>query len=120
MTRVISTEVARLRDKWVEFRRTCSAEDQLDLKRFDPSVESVLGMVEEIASAWQDKRRKNVGGKTITFFHKFCDSLNAHSSLLKVLPEGSEYVSIFTGTLNAVIKVGPKNDFIRVSAIPNC
>lgn len=61
-------------------------------------------MVKEIDTASQGKKKKGIG-RAVGYFHKFCRTLGAHSSLLKVLPEGSEYVSIFTGTLNAVIKV---------------
>lgn len=48
-------------------------------------------------------------------FHRFCGSLGSHSSLIKILPEGNQYVSIFTGTLNAVIKASVNHERILES-----
>jgi hypothetical protein len=68
-------------------------------------MESVCEMVKKAESAWQVQRKAGNRGKVSSRFHKFCGTLDAHSSLLKVLPEGSEYVSLFSGSLNAVIQV---------------
>lgn len=105
VTRIISVEAARLCEKWVKFRQSCSKDDQLDLRTSEPTVDSVLDMVERMNKTWQEKRKQGAGRKVMAFFHRFCGTLDSHSSLLKLLPEGNEYVSIFTGTLNAVIKV---------------
>lgn len=70
-------------------------------------MESVLDTVGKVEGAWQAKRKAGVRGSVNSRFHKFCGTLDAHSSLLKVLPEGSHYVSLFSGSLNAVIAVVP-------------
>jgi hypothetical protein len=89
----------------VIFQNNCPAEERVDLQNSEPTVEGVADMVNEMMKAWQVKREKGRRGKAISLFQKFCSSLNSHSSLIKILPEGNQYVSIFTGTLNAVIKV---------------
>lgn len=68
-------------------------------------MESVVDTVKKMDNAWQAKRKTGFRGKVTSRFHKFCGTLNSHQSLLKLLPEGSQYVSLFTGTLNAVITV---------------
>lgn len=62
-------------------------------------------MVNNVTMEWQSKRRQGRIGKAQGFFHSFCGTLKSHSSLLKLLPESNEYVAIFAGSLNAVIKV---------------
>ncbi|EXU98462.1 hypothetical protein X797_008409 [Metarhizium robertsii] len=112
VTRIVSVEAAKLCEKWVKFRQSCSKDDQLDLTTSEPTIDSVLDMVERMNKAWQEKRKQGAGGKAMAFFHKFCGTLDSHSSLLKLLPEGNEYVSIFTGTLNAVIKASVNHERI--------
>ncbi|KAH0598309.1 hypothetical protein MHUMG1_03606 [Metarhizium humberi] len=112
VTRIVSVEAARLCEKWVKFRQSCSKDDQLDLSTSEPTVDSVLDMVERMNKTWQEKRKQGAGRKVMAFFHRFCGTLDSHSSLLKLLPEGNEYVSIFTGTLNAVIKASVNHERI--------
>lgn len=38
------------------------------------------------------------------YFHKFCGTLNAHSNLLEMLPNQSEYCSIFCGAIKALVQ----------------
>lgn len=102
---LISVEATQLRQKWVTFHGSCPKEDKLDLKKFDPSIEGVIDLVRESNTEWQTKRRKGGGGKFMSTFHSFCNTLDSHSALLKVLPEGNQYVSLFTGSLNAIIQV---------------
>lgn len=104
-TRIIAVEAANLRAKWLKFRHSSSNEDQLDLDTFEPTIESVFDLIHVANDAIQKKKKSSSAGKITAHFHKFCGTLESHSLLLKVLPEGSEYVSVFTGTLNAVIKV---------------
>ncbi|KAK7413762.1 hypothetical protein QQX98_007329 [Neonectria punicea] len=93
---LISVEATQLRGKWVTFHGNCPKEDKLDLKKFEPTIEGVVNLVRD----WQTQR-KGRGGKFMSTFHSFCGTLDSHSALLKVLPQGNEYVSLFTGSLNA-------------------
>ncbi|KAH6995839.1 hypothetical protein BKA56DRAFT_472670, partial [Ilyonectria sp. MPI-CAGE-AT-0026] len=107
---LISVEATQLREKWVTFHGSCSKEDKLDLKKFDPSIGSVVDLVRESNTKWQTKRRKGGGGKFMSTFHSFCNTLDSHSALLKVLPEGNQYVSLFTGSLNAIIQASVNHE----------
>ncbi|KAH7134107.1 hypothetical protein EDB81DRAFT_726007 [Dactylonectria macrodidyma] len=107
---LISVEAAQLREKWVTFHSNCPKEDRLDLKKFDPTIDGVVDLVRESNAKWQTKRRKGGGGKFMSTFHSFCNTLDSHSALLKVLPEGNQYVSLFTGSLNAVIQASVNHE----------
>ena len=64
-----------------------------------------MDAVIRMESAWQAKRKTGFRGKVMTGFHRFCSTLDSHQSLLKLLPEGNDYVCLFSGALNAVITV---------------
>ena len=72
---------------------------------YEPSIEGVLDMVKDVNSEWNSKKKKGFGGKATQYFHKSSDMLYGHKALMKVLPESNEHVSVFTGAVNAVIKV---------------
>lgn len=87
--------------------------------QFEPTIEGVIKVTQQIFTRWGEKRKEGFLGKTKALFHKFCDGINSHSSMLKILPEGSEYVSLFTGVLSVIINVG--SDLINyhlISVIP--
>lgn len=98
-------EAAQLRHRWLDFHRNCGAEDRLDLGTYEPSIESVFEVVEDVRKKWESNRNQGFSGKIAKTFHKVCGTLDSHSSMLKILPEGNEYISIFTGTLTTIIRV---------------
>lgn len=75
------------------------------MRRSEPTIEGVIDVVQELRLSWQAKRESGRRGKVMKMFHKFCSSIHSHKTLLEILPDGNEYVSIFTGTLNLVIRV---------------
>lgn len=62
-------------------------------------------MVDSIARNWKERRDKTKTGKFMNHFTGFCSTLDAHSNMLEVLPNGNQYVSLFTGSLKSIIKV---------------
>lgn len=105
ITRIIAKESANLLDKWRKFREDCPRNERLDLESSEPTLEGVVDLVQSMVKEYQHKRNQGWRGKVVSRFHRVTKTLDAHSALLKVLPEGNEYVSVFTGTINAVIKV---------------
>lgn len=105
MTEIIQVEAGKLRDKWVAFYQKSPKSERLDLHRFEPTISGVVSMVTAVTSEWQTKRQEGRVGRAKKLFHRFCGTLDSHSSLMKILPEGNEYVAIFAGTLNVIIKV---------------
>lgn len=87
------------------FYQKSAKNERLDLDNLAPTIEGVVSTVASVTAEWQAKRKQGYLGKTQSMFHKLCGTLNSHSSLLKLLPEGNEYFSIFAGSLNAIIKV---------------
>jgi len=62
-------------------------------------------MVITVRDEWQNKRTSSKSGRAMKHFTSFCETLKAHSYMLEILPEGSEYVSLFTGSLKTIINV---------------
>lgn len=104
---VIRIESAKLREKWMTFYQKTPRDERLDLDSFKPTIQGVTAIVDAVTAQWQDKRKQGRSGKAKSLFHRFCSTLDSHSSLIELLPDGNEYVSIFTGALNAIIKVDP-------------
>ncbi|KAK0382903.1 hypothetical protein NLU13_8819 [Sarocladium strictum] len=104
ITTIIAREAENLRKKWVTLYNSGPKEDQVDLATFDPTFEGVVDLINSVTESLQTKRREGAAGKVTSGFHSFCDKLDSHSAFLKMLPDGNEYVSIFTGSLNAVIQ----------------
>lgn len=83
----------------------------------EPTIDGVVKTVNMITAQWQAQKKQGRFGRTRVLFHKLCGTLNSHSALIKLLPEGSEYISVFTGTLHAIIKVLP--DVVQSMPFPN-
>lgn len=105
VTDILRIESLNLKQKWVTFYKHCSRDDRLDLGSSEPTIEGVLEVVSRIQRDWQSQRHDTRFGKVIQKLHRFCEGIHAHRSFLEILPEGSEYVSIFTGTLSVILKV---------------
>lgn len=104
-TDIIRSESAKLKEKWLAFYQKSPKDEQVDLENFKPTIEGVVDMVQKMTDSWQLRKKQGRVGKANMLFHKFCGTLKSHSELIKLLPDGNEYVSVFTGTLNAIIKV---------------
>ncbi|KAI1276256.1 hypothetical protein F5Y07DRAFT_366932 [Xylaria sp. FL0933] len=112
ITEVIVIESNKLLQKWYSFISNCSSDDRLDVTRSEPTMEGVIDLVRELTAATQAKKESSRSGKAMRYFHKFCDTLNEHKSMLKIIPEGSEYVSVFAGTLNVIIQASVNHERI--------
>ncbi|KAJ4982814.1 phytanoyl- dioxygenase family protein [Stagonosporopsis vannaccii] len=62
--------------------------------------------------SWEAKRWTGKRGKAKSYFHRLCNTLDAHSNVLDVIPRGSEYTSIFAGTLTTIIKASVNHEAI--------
>jgi hypothetical protein len=110
----VAVEAIKLREKWTIFHGNCAEEDQLDLQVFEPTMDGVTAAIDQAMAVWNKKRQKGWRGRAASNFHKFCGTLNSHSNILAVLPQQSEYTSIFAGSLSTIIQVGAYNLVYRV------
>ncbi|KAK3994206.1 phytanoyl-CoA dioxygenase [Cladorrhinum sp. PSN332] len=110
ITRVIAVEASKLKEKWLQFQTSSSKQDRLDLDAFEPTVEGVIDLVNSLNASVQAKRKSGILGKIMPRFHKFCEKLDSHSAMLKILPEGNDYVSIFSGALTTIIKASVNHE----------
>ncbi|KAI0514732.1 hypothetical protein F5B22DRAFT_610538 [Xylaria bambusicola] len=112
ITNVITIESNKLLQKWQSFLNNCTSDDRLDVSRSEPTMEGVIDLVREISTTSRAKNQNSRRGKAMKYFHKFCETLDAHKSILKIIPEGSEYVSVFAGTLNVIIQASVNHERI--------
>ncbi|KAI1195289.1 hypothetical protein F5X97DRAFT_247515 [Nemania serpens] len=112
VTNVIVVESNKLLQKFHSFLSSCSVDDRLNITRSEPTIEGVVDLVREITVASRLKNENSRRGKAMKSFHKFCDVIHAHKSILEIIPEGSEYVSVFAGTLNVIIQASVNHERI--------
>ncbi|KAF3801311.1 hypothetical protein GCG54_00005467 [Colletotrichum gloeosporioides] len=112
ITQVLTVETNHLREKWKAFIEFSTPMDRLDIRMSEPTMNGVIETVEKTTQAWQLKRNNSRFAKAKRLFHQFCKTLHSHQAFLDILPSGSEYVSIFSGTLNAVIQASTNHEKI--------
>ncbi|KAF2143196.1 uncharacterized protein K452DRAFT_286025 [Aplosporella prunicola CBS 121167] len=112
VTVALTQEAEALRKRWLEFRISNPEVDRVDLQRSEPTAQDLVDLVEQSMSKWQERRSTGRRGKAMSFFRQFCRSINSHKAVMGILPEGNEYVSLFTGTLNAVVKASVNHEKI--------
>ncbi|KAF2091477.1 hypothetical protein K490DRAFT_70314 [Saccharata proteae CBS 121410] len=112
ITRSLSIEAESLRKCWSRFQDQLPQEEQVDLRDSEPSVNGLVEMVDILTKARQTQKEQGWSGKTIAFFRRFCSTLHSHKAFIKIVPEGSEYVSLFAGTLTVIIKASANYDNI--------
>ena len=104
---MLRDEAVLLSHAWKLFRQNIPKAEQADFEARPPSVDGLVNMVDSIARDWQNKRNTTKSGRFMKYFISFCETLDAHSTMLEMLPNGSEYVSLFTGALKSIIKIRP-------------
>ncbi|KAM0563590.1 hypothetical protein ACHAPJ_001314 [Fusarium lateritium] len=111
ITAVIADEAQKLRNTWNKFQELNKPEDRLDLDAASPTVES-LKLIGQGMHNWNDKRKSGRQGTVSRKFHKFCNGVDSHKSLLKILPESHEYFSIFMGSTTAVVQASVNHETV--------
>ncbi|KAI0551807.1 hypothetical protein F4679DRAFT_124737 [Xylaria curta] len=112
VTDVILIESNKLLQKWHSFLGSCSSHDRLDVTRSEPTMDGVIDLVREVTATSRARNESSRRGKAMKYFHKFCETIHAHKSILEIIPEGSEYVSVFAGTLNVIIQASVNHERI--------
>ena len=103
--KMLKVEAANLAEAWKTFQLEVPEESRADFRECDPTPNGLVKMVETATTAWHAKRAKSKFGKFMKAFHSICGTLDAHSTILTMLPQGSEYVSLFSGALISIITV---------------
>ncbi|KAL1847380.1 hypothetical protein Daus18300_013965 [Diaporthe australafricana] len=112
LTELIGIESSRLAQKLSAFVQRSPKEDRLDEDQFDPTIEGVIKVTKQVIARWEVKKTEGFAGKAKALFHRFCRGVNSHSSLLEILPDGNEYVSLFTGVLSVIIKASANHEAV--------
>ena len=108
----LRTEGIYLSEAWKSFRERLPRDEQAEFAKRAPSIVDVIETIRSMSAKWETKRKQGSYGTTKRHFHKLCDGLNAHQTMLEVLPAASEYVSLFAGVLKSVIRASANHERI--------
>lgn len=95
----------KLSVSWARFREKVPNKEAASWQHRAPDFKDVFDLMNNISTEFEDKRKRGPTGLINRYFRESCEQLKAHDTLLSILPEGSEYVSLFTGVLKSIIKV---------------
>lgn len=95
----------QLKDVWRDYHSRSKRDNPLDLDSIDPTTEGISSLIRNALASRSDQDRRGGWAKVKDRFHRVCGTLDSHKSLLNTIPQSSEYVSIFTGSITAIIQV---------------
>jgi hypothetical protein len=90
---------------WARFHDILPVDDRAKFAQRPVQLDDVFKLVQETDKEWQTRKDAGKFGKVKVTFRKICKNLDVHSEMLTVLPSSSQYVSIFYGVLQTLIKV---------------
>ena len=115
--KAITIEYDLLKEAWTSFSDTL--QDKQSKSSIDKAVllewegNNTIDELRDSVRAIADKIDQN-HGKTRRYFDKLCSSLSSHSAILEVLPNQSQYLSIFCGVVKTLLKVILENTFFLI------
>lgn len=101
----LEKECKALNDAWKEFKDKLSETDrELPIYLGVPNIWTVKKTVELAEQEWRAKKEKGVG-KAKDYFFCFSETLDTHSQMFQIFPQGDKYTSLFTGVISSIVKV---------------
>lgn len=90
--------------RWKEFNSSLKIGVILTENDDPPHVNTLLQAVGAAEEEWT-KRKESGLGKTKSAVENFLNTLNDHSYLFSIIPNGDKYTSLITGVITSVVKV---------------
>lgn len=81
-----------------------NSKDCHDFSTQPASWRDVIVLVEKQITEWEQEQNASRLGKAKSRLRKFCNTINDHKMALSMLPQGNEYVSLFTGALATILQ----------------
>ena len=91
---------------WEKFQRQLPDEYRLQLRSSPPSLSTLFESLEVAQKRWQAAQDETKFGRVKSTFAKVARSMDDHSQILDVLPNNDKYVSLITGSMACIVKVG--------------
>ncbi|KAF2234473.1 hypothetical protein EV356DRAFT_501695 [Viridothelium virens] len=88
---------------WKEYQEILPKHDRITLDSNPPTLRNI----ELACDQWYKAYRAKEDDKLISIkenFQQFCNTLDAHSDLFSVFPNGDKYVSLLSGTISSIVK----------------
>lgn len=101
----LEKECKTLKEAWEDFRlKIPEADRQLPIYQGVPNIWTVKQSVALAEQEWAAKKETGVG-KAKDYFFSFCETLDTHSQMFRIFPQGDKYTSLFTGVISSIVKV---------------
>ncbi|KAK5110405.1 hypothetical protein LTR85_001269 [Meristemomyces frigidus] len=98
-------QAVRLSRAWEEFRVKLPSTEAARFEHRAPTFDDVISMMTDVEQRWDKQRKKGTFGAISNNYRRCCLCIKSHEKMLKILPDGSEYVSLFTGVLTSIVYV---------------
>ncbi|KAF7502672.1 hypothetical protein GJ744_005285 [Endocarpon pusillum] len=90
---------------WEQFQSVLpKAKRTAAIERSIPEPSSIWTEVETAQQEWERKKDSRFGQAKANF-SSFCQTLDEHSYLFSILPNGDKYTCLFTGVISSIVKV---------------
>lgn len=91
---------------WEKFQRQLPEEHRLPLRGKPPNLSTLFESIEVAQKRWQAARDGTKFGRVKSTFAKVARSMEDHGQILEVIPNNDKYVSLITGSMACIVKVG--------------
>ena len=95
----------QLLDTYNKFRAKVGQDDELTVGERMLTFQDVVDTMRLVQGRIEQKRSKGRMGALRSRWTRCCLSIKAHETMFSILPEGSEYTSLFVGVLRSVVYV---------------
>ena len=103
---LLHERAVELSKQWGRFRDKVPEEARVQAwARRAPTLNDVKQLMLDVESSWDQKRKSGVTGRIGIQYRRACVFIKDHETMLKIIPEGNEYVSLFSGVLRSVVTV---------------
>jgi hypothetical protein len=90
--------------QWKKFQNELPENERATRDSDPPSLQSVVRAIQHWTKKCNDKARDDYGTAKANF-QEFCVTMDAHSKLFSVFPNGDKYVPFLSGTISSIVTV---------------
>ncbi|CZT20229.1 uncharacterized protein RCC_06086 [Ramularia collo-cygni] len=102
--KLFNDQAVELSKQWTRFRD--KVPDEAKYRRWAhraPSLNDVKQVMQDVDQSFHQKRKSGATGFITSHYSRACVFIKEHEGMLKVIPQGSEYVSLISGVLTSIV-----------------
>lgn len=101
----MKTRYKDLCQAWSEFHDKLPSGEKARFEDRAPTFDDVVEVMTQVQARWDKERKRGGFGAIRDRYRRCCRSIKSHETMLKILPDGNEYVCIFSGVLKSIVQV---------------